>query len=195
MPFFVIPNDPSNIYTVAKGTTYRITVGSCYLFGSGNCGVDGIFLGVQQDAFTLAWSLGPVNDYFSHPTTITGLTGTLRVKNAGATTEPGEPAIDGEPGGASLWYAWTAPADGVVAFDTRGSQFPELLAIYTGPYVSLLQQVGDGKFTGTGTRVQLTAKAGQTYYITIDGFQGKTGILALNWQPVPPSTTKSSTHR
>jgi hypothetical protein len=186
LTFYLNPNDSSSyIYNVAKGTTYRITVASCYLFNSGYCDHTNLFTGVQQDAFTLAWNMGPVNDYFSHPSTISGFTGALTVKNVGATTEPGEPAIDGEPGGASLWYSWTAPADGVVTFDTRGSQVQELLGIYTGPAVSVLQQVGDGKFTAGGTRVQLSAKAGQTYYIAIDGLQGKFGVLALNWEPPP----------
>ena len=33
--------------------------------------------------------------------------------NVGATKEPGEPDHAGDPGGASVWYTWTAPADGV----------------------------------------------------------------------------------
>jgi hypothetical protein len=193
LAFYLNPNDSSSyVYNVAKGTTYRITVASCYLFNSGYCDHNNLFTGVQQDVFTLAWNMGPVNDYFSHPSTITGFNGALTATNAAATTEPGEPAIDGEPGGASLWYTWTAPADGVVTFDTRGSQVQELLAIYTGPAVTVLQQVGDGKFTAGGTRVQLSAKAGQAYYITIDGFQGKTGVLALNWEPPPANDNFAS---
>ncbi|HEX5418250.1 MAG TPA: Calx-beta domain-containing protein [Chloroflexota bacterium] len=186
VPFYLNPNDPNTyVFDVSKGSTYRIAVDGFYTFGISLCIGDCIFAGVPQQDFNLSWDMGPVNDLFARAATITGPSGTVRVSNVGATKEPGEPDHAGQPGGASLWYTWTAPADGVVTFDTRGSQVDTLLALYTGVAISNLQPVGAGKFSGGGTRVQLSAKAGQTYFIALDGFQGATGNLTLNWEPPP----------
>ena len=54
-----------------------------------------------------------------------------------ATTQ-GQPENHDEPnhandiGGASVWYQWKAPASGLYTFDTFGSNFDTLLAVYTG---------------------------------------------------------------
>ena len=45
--------------------------------------------------------------------------------------------------GQSVWYRWTAPANGPWAFDTRGSSFDTLLGIYTGSSVGGLVACGE----------------------------------------------------
>ncbi len=92
-------------------------------------------------------------------------------------------------GGASVWYNWTAPAGGSVAFDTIGSTFDTLLAIYTGTSVSNLTSIGsDNGSAGNGaSRVIFTATSGTTYRIAVDGFNGAMGNLGLNWlEPTTP---------
>src|SRR5579862_5114176 len=82
----------------------------------------------------------PTNDNFTNATVISGLTGTINGSNVGATSEPGEPDHDGNPGGpyASIWYQWTAPRDGTMNFNTEGSTAPAggqldtVMAVYTG---------------------------------------------------------------
>ena len=84
---------------------------------------------------------GVVNDDFAGATVITGLTGTVAGNNVGTTKERGEPNHAGKPGGASVWYRWTAPAGGTVTFDTLGSVFDTLLGVYTGVNVNQLAGV------------------------------------------------------
>src|SRR5579862_3511853 len=74
----------------------------------------------------------PPNDNFASATVIVGPSGTINGSNIGATLEGGEPSITGNPGGKSIWYVWTAPADMTVTFNTFGSDFDTLLGAYAG---------------------------------------------------------------
>jgi len=55
---------------------------------------------------------GPTNDNFADRLPISGSNVTVTASIAGATHEPGEPNPDGISPGASVWWEWTAPADG-----------------------------------------------------------------------------------
>lgn len=66
--------------------------------------------------------------------------------NEGATREPGEPRHDGEPGGASVWWDWTAPADGLAAVSVD-STFDGVVGVYTGDRVDRLTEVTSGAAT------------------------------------------------
>src|SRR5437763_12486217 len=76
----------------------------------------------------------PDNDAFASAHAISGPSGSVTGSNVDATAEPGEPD-HGNTGGASVWYAWTAPSSGAVTFTTAGSSFDTLLAAYTGSTV------------------------------------------------------------
>ncbi|HEY2261796.1 MAG TPA: fibronectin type III domain-containing protein [Streptosporangiaceae bacterium] len=60
----------------------------------------------------------PANDNFASAQVISGASGSVVGTNVGATVEPGETTIQDVRGGASVWYKWTAPADGSYQFDT-----------------------------------------------------------------------------
>ena len=111
------------------------------------------------------------NDAFASALVLQGTDGREEGGNSGATKQPGEPAVAGDPGGASIWYRWTAPADGNLKLSTRGSQFDTLLGVYRGGSVSALSTVADDDDSGTGTssRVTATVERGKTYYVAIDG--------------------------
>src|SRR4029077_11861747 len=82
-------------------------------------------------------------DNFASATQLPGTSaGTASGSNAGATGESGEPnhANNSSPLN-SVWCKWTAPASGLVTFDTTGSDFDTTLAVYTGSSVSALTQV------------------------------------------------------
>jgi len=83
--------------------------------------------------------------------------------NWGATKEPGEPNHGGNPGGASVWFTWTAPATGTVEFNVCCFTL-EVLAIYTGDSVGSLTQVAGGH----SFQVAQVAE-GVTYRIAVDG--------------------------
>src|SRR3954469_2646131 len=81
----------------------------------------------------------PPNDDFPG-TTISGRSGSVAGTNVGATKQTGEPGIAGNAGGASIWYTWTAPTTGGYSFDTCGSDFDTLLAVYSGDTVDALTE-------------------------------------------------------
>src|ERR1035437_8293745 len=86
----------------------------------------------------------PANDLFAQAWTITGPAGTTVCSTGGASAETGEPNIFNVAAGESVWYTWTAPADGSYTFTTSGSDFDSLLGIYTGNAVYALTLVGEG---------------------------------------------------
>src|SRR5690242_8586379 len=93
-------------------------------------------------AATTAWAQ-PANDNFASAEVIAGNFGTVTNDNTGATAELGEPNHAGLPPGLSVWYAWTAPQEGPVQFDTYGSDVlvDTVLGVYTGSNVAHLNLV------------------------------------------------------
>src|ERR1039458_9839244 len=61
---------------------------------------------------SLSLQAQPTNGLFASRTGVTGTNVTIQDDDSLATTEPGEPNV-GPSGGASLWYEWTAPSNGV----------------------------------------------------------------------------------
>ena len=59
----------------------------------------------------------PANDNFANEQVISGETGSTSGNNAEATAEPGEPSHTGWDAAYSVWYRWTAPYTGKVAFE------------------------------------------------------------------------------
>jgi len=126
----------------------------------------------------------PVNDAFADGQSISDSAGSVTGNNVGATKETGEPNHAGDPGGHSVWYRWTAPASAPVTIDTTGSSFDTLLAVYTGSSVGGLTPIAsndDISSTIKQSQLSFTAQAGTTYQIAVDGWDGATGTIALNW--------------
>jgi hypothetical protein len=67
----------------------------------------------------LQFTAAPKNDDFAHPILLRGERVQVLASNAGATRQPGEPFHLGNPGGSSVWYAWTAPASGRVTLSAK----------------------------------------------------------------------------
>jgi hypothetical protein len=87
--------------------------------------------------------------------------------NWGATKQAGEPDHAGDPGGASVWYAWTAPASGSARISVAGNWFDPLLAVYAGNSMGALTPIGSG-FGWVGMQ-GIPVSAGVTYLIAVDG--------------------------
>lgn len=125
------------------------------------------------------------NDDFGACVTLTGSYGSRAAHNFDATKEPGEPDHTGDPGGHSLWFCWIAPTNTPITFDTIGSTYDTLLAVYTGNTVSSLSLVASNDDIIPGQYVQstltFTPVKGATYHIAVDGYGGASGIIALNW--------------
>lgn len=139
--------------------------------------------------YQLSWeyTAAPVgNDAFASAQVLDGPTGRVSGTNVAATKEPGEPNHADQPGGSSVWYAWTAPTSGPVVFDTCGTTLDTLLAAYTGSSLGALTPVAsndDVVDCGYASRIRFQAVAGTTYRLAVDGFAGRTGGFDLAWAP------------
>jgi large repetitive protein len=122
-------------------------------------------------------------DDFSTALPLSGTNLSVASSNLGFTKEPGEPYHAGNYGGKSIWWNWTAPKDGLVSLSTAGSTFTTLLAVYTGNAVNALTPIAsDGNpLSGTNrSHVSFPAKAGMTYRIVVDGYNGASASIQLS---------------
>jgi len=126
----------------------------------------------------------PMKDAFGQTGTLgTNFFGVGLASNVGATVQSGEPQHGNEPGGASIWVRWTAPASGIATFSTLGSDFDTTLGVYTGSTFASLTSVAenDDDVGYLNSVVTFNTKAGTEYQIAVDGFYGVQGDIILNW--------------
>ncbi len=135
----------------------------------------------------------PPNNDFTNAVILQGMAGMVAAENIIADKELDEPSHAGDPGGHSIWYSWTAPVDGNVVFDTRGSSFDTLLGIYTGDSLAGLNRVTDNASVDPPgllfSEASFPALAGENYRIAVDGSLGRRGQIFLNWRLTPTVTT------
>ena len=160
-------------FSATAGITYRIAV-------------DG-FNGAQGNVGVRVRPPPPANDNFAAAQLLSGLPTSAAGNNFSATRETGEPNHAGDPGGASVWYRWTAPSSGPVTVRTCGSSFDTVLGVYTGAAVGSLTPVGGNDDScGTRSRVDFQAVEGTVYRIAVDGKAGAEGTISLNLFTTPP---------
>ena len=133
------------------------------------------------------------NDGIAFRIPITGFGGQTTGDNEVATREEGEPYHAGSTQGRSVWWTWTAPASGLVAFNTHGSDFDTALAVYIGSFVNNLTEVASNDNDGSGnynSGLWFTANEGTQYRIAVGAGQRGgpfadtfTGNIVLNWGP------------
>jgi hypothetical protein len=139
------------------------------------------------------WAAPAVNDSFNNRIILVGTNVTATGSNTNATKQNGEPNHAGNPGGQSVWWAWTAPTNGDLTITTDGSDFDTLLGAYTGSSVSALSLVASNDDHGVfGTsRVRFQATNGVQYQIAVDGYNDGTTVasgdivLTLDFIPQP----------
>lgn len=100
-----------------------------------------------------------------------------------ATKEAGDPRPCNGRVGSSVWLTWVAPADGIVVFDTFGSAFDTVLAVYTGTALQNLVEVAADDDSGGyhAGRVMFNALAGSAYQIYVGSLDKDGGELVLGW--------------
>jgi PASTA domain len=126
-----------------------------------------------------AAAAAPENDSFSAAALLTGRSTSASGTNEDATKESG---------GASIWYAWTAPASGRTTLSTCDSDFDTLLAVYTGSSVAALDEVAsDDDDCGDRSIVTFASVEGTPYMIAVDGKGGATGDASLELRLAPPN--------
>lgn len=157
-------------FAPVSGTTYRIAV-------DGKNGVTG--------SIVLTLNQNPFNDNFAGCEFIGGANGSVTGSTGSASRESGEPDHAGNRGGRSIWYCWTAPNSASVTFDTIGSTFDTLLAVYTGNSLNSLTPVASNDDisypNNLQSRVTFSAVATTQYHIAIDGYNGASGNTTLHW--------------
>jgi hypothetical protein len=174
---FIVSSDRLVIATVPPGAA------------SGVLSVTGT-AGAATRQFTVASGVAPANDSFSTAQILTGNTAVATAATGSATRQAGEPNHAGNAGGHSVWYRWTAPANGTWSLDTGGSDFNALLAVYSGAGLNGLSVVASNGLSGGALTTALTfnATAGVTYQIAVDGQNGAAGNALLRLLPAIPAT-------
>jgi hypothetical protein len=155
-------------FDVTSGQTYRIQVDAA----SGT------------PAYTLEWRVSAANDAFVNAQVLTGLSGSIQGTNTLASTESGEPTIDGHLPANTLWYVWTAPSNGTATFDTcTAPAFDSMLGVYTGSAINALTSVASNDDScGTSSSVTFAVTAGQTYQLQLGSYYSSdTGPFTLTW--------------
>ena len=186
----VVTREQSRLsFPATAGTTYHIAVDG-YSDGANSC---------AQGYIALNWgpaSQLPANDDFALAAAISGDTGTAAATTINATPEISEPIhhVNNVDPYSSIWFAWTAPpAGGNFFFDTMGSDFDTILAVYasTGPNFTDLTELASNDDVGSvlQSRVAFTATGSEIYHIAVDGYAGLQGNVILNWQMLqaPPN--------
>jgi hypothetical protein len=193
-----LPVGATNYYV--NGTDSAVTV---FTYGSGQIiylgwdwfnydpavDADVAWLQVLASATSFSSQMAPAipNNNFANRKLI-GLTDLIEF-NFNTSKEAGEPNHAGNPGGRSLWWTWTAEADGMAVVTTSGSSIDTVLAVYTGEELTSLTQLTSNDDSG-GTlqgRVVFLARRGITYQIAVDGFSGAQGRINLSLQQSPVS--------
>jgi hypothetical protein len=143
--------------------------------------------GVEMDYYFTV-DIPPVNDAFANRLPLSGLPASATGSNEGATTEAGEPIPANTYAGASVWWSWTAPSNGIVsvtaALNVSGSDSYSVLGVYTGTSVSALTAVGtSGSIQNGPAAVTFNASAGVHYQIAVEGMYGEQGAISLSIAP------------
>jgi hypothetical protein len=150
-------------FDAVKGQTYQIAF-------DGNMGTTGdipLYLALTKPAS---------NDNFKNRIKLHGIDVVATGYNAGATHEPGEPAI-GDSTVKTVWWSWTAPVGGTVSIDLSGSDYSFPVAVFTGSSFARLSMVA----TDSGG-LTFEAVEGQTYQIAVGDHAGLTGAIKLELQ-------------
>src|SRR5205823_4695866 len=121
------------------------------------------------------------NDMFGGAQQLAGWSGSLSGTTSAATSEAGEPSVGI---GHTLWYRWTAPADGAVAFELEhafdGVAIDPVGALYAGPSVGALVRVSD-----VSPAVHQRVTGGTTYWLQVDDAD-EAGTFVLDWRQLAP---------
>ena len=185
----VAQNDDVASGTLWSKVTITVTRGTAYAIA-----IDGWGGARGATTLTTAFTAAPVltNDNFADATALTGNTGTTSGSTASATREAGEPSHGGSGVAASIWYRWTAPANGTVTVTTQGSTFDTVLGAYNGSSIAGLTTIAqnDDAAGGTWSSVEFAVTRGTSYAIAIDGWSGARGATVLTHsfvETLPPS--------
>ena len=180
----ILPGATNDLLTVTNAAagdagTYQVAVSNA-LGSTTNAGAE---LTVLSSDF---------NDAFASGIAVIGASNVLRGSILSASKEANEPHHGGAVGGRSVWWKWTAPANGLVEIHTFGSSFDTLLGVYTGSAPGSLTMIAENDDmvaeVSYASRVLFTAVVGQEYQIAVDGVKtnNDAGSVVLTITQPPP---------
>jgi uncharacterized repeat protein (TIGR01451 family) len=127
---------------------------------------------------------------------VRGYSGTQVFNTTGSSTEPGDQLVCGVIGGASQWIAFVPLDTGMLYLSTDGSSYNTVMAVFIRPpnNPSVLQLVdcdNNGGLDGRDSALSVPVQAGVTNFVMVDGVNGATGILQLNYSLVIPAVLRA----
>jgi len=142
--------------------------------------------GAATISAAIQFTVVPTNNDFVARSRITGTASIIKADNTLASAELGEPDHAGFPAAHSLWWIYTAPANGVVLLNASASSIDASLDVYTGTALNALTGVASTSGS-TESAVRFQVAAGRPYQIALDSPDGGTGAiqLDLNFMPLP----------
>ena len=142
---------------------------------------------VKALAFVAALTVGtqlyaapPANDNLADAQVLTGDSGSLTADTTEATREEVEDYLDYSGSEYTVWYKWSPSCDGLVSFDTYGSDFDTILVSYVGSTDNRVDS-NDDYYEDATSRIEFIAQAGKTYLIRVGGYGSECGSLVLKW--------------
>jgi hypothetical protein len=140
-----------------------------------------------------AQAAAPTNDNLANAVALTGASGSTTGSDVDATFEPNElSSLKTFESEGNVWYTWTAPASGFVAFRTTDPNAPSsldtVLGADTGSDITALTEVkvNDDYPSCCTSRIVFEATQGTTYNISVGAFPGDpagshAGDFGLEW--------------
>lgn len=109
----------------------------------------------------------------------------LWADNSTATSQSADPGLAPAGAGASLWWKWTAPTNGLMWVASQSGPFETVLGVYSGSALDDLQLVASTKegcvygVAGLVREVEFQAEQGTTYFIMLDSRQPPAGTAPV----------------
>jgi len=127
----------------------------------------------------------PPEGGFSRDTVVRGYTGTQIFSTSGSGTGSADEPICGVLGGASEYITFVPAESGALFLNTDGSSYDTVMAVFlrSPTNASLIYLVCDNNsgVDGRDSALNVPVVAGQTNIVLVDGVNGASGILQLNY--------------
>jgi len=138
---------------------------------------------------------GSANDDFAQRSQIQGANAIVTGSLSNATSEVGEPLLNGISSGQTAWWTWTAPSNGLLTISVNASNFNPLVTVFAGNQLDNLALVASNNYLicyadgdcGCHWRVrdQLSFHVfrGQPYQISVDSLILTDGSMGWSTNP------------
>lgn len=123
----------------------------------------------------------PRNDDFAHRLRLSGTNLVSHQSAAAASWESGEPAINAGAGEGSIWFSWTAPANGHLILGEVHASWPHTYHVFTGPTLESVELYARNATHGTSKELVAPVSSGTEYHFA--AFDS--GPLELRFLAVP----------